>query len=182
MNMFLTETINGEGSLLSQFRTATKIARAMPDKLASKMVLEQGQILCSAHWVCGDGKIDQILYKLAHKNHPVCKWVRKTKSNYQFGYLLFLAQGREFYYRRGKHHGTYTRFKDILKTPPKYVPDGAFTEPPQCLSGREKNESYAIAYRDFIAYDKDYPAWNWGRPAPKWYIERINNEDRQYAV
>ena len=68
MNMFLTETINGKGSLLSQFRTATKIARAMPDRLASKMVLEQGQILCSAHWVCGDGEVLDRLYKLAHKN------------------------------------------------------------------------------------------------------------------
>ena len=45
MNMFITEMYKDAWNKFARFKAVTNIARAMPDKLASKMVLEQGQII-----------------------------------------------------------------------------------------------------------------------------------------
>ena len=177
MNMFITEMYKDAWNKFARFKAVTNIARAMPDKLASKMVLEQGQILSTAHRKCDEvdngREVDHRLYKIAHVNHPVCIWARGSTGNYRFSYLLFVALGREFYYRRGKHHKTFLDLHEPLKKPPYHLPNGGFTEPPQCMPDEYKHKNYARAYRNYIMYDKDYLSWDWGRRPPMWYLDSI---------
>lgn len=51
-------------------------SKFLDDKRLPKMVLETAQILCSAL------KPEDSPYKITHYNHPCCKWVRESESNY----------------------------------------------------------------------------------------------------
>ena len=56
-----------------------------PKKLAPKMVLESGQLLCSVVYVLAPELVPDCspwLYKLSHKNHPCAIWARESKANY----------------------------------------------------------------------------------------------------
>ena len=59
-----------------------KIAEFMMDKHVSKILLESVQMLCSAKRVL-DPENCEGLYKMAHKNHPVTIWCRKSKDMLQ---------------------------------------------------------------------------------------------------
>ena len=70
MNLFILSLIQRE------------IAQYMMDKHVSKILLEAVQMLCSAKRVLDpDDEINDRIYKLAHKNHPVTIWCRKSKEN-----------------------------------------------------------------------------------------------------
>ena len=70
MNLFILSLIQKE------------IAQYMMDKHVSKILLEAVQMLCSAKRVLDpDDEINDRIYKLAHKNHPVTIWCRQSKEN-----------------------------------------------------------------------------------------------------
>ena len=63
MNLFILSLIQKE------------IAQYMMDKHISKILLEAVQMLCSAKRVLSpDDESNELLYKMAHKNHPVTIW------------------------------------------------------------------------------------------------------------
>jgi len=69
MNLFILSLIQKE------------IAQYMMDKHVSKILLEAVQMLCSAKRVLNpEDEINDRIYKLAHKNHPVTIWCRKSKK------------------------------------------------------------------------------------------------------
>jgi hypothetical protein len=71
MNLFILS--------LSQKETA----EYMMDKHVSKILLEAVQMLCSAKRLLDpEDPINEKLYKLAHKNHPVTIWCRKSQANF----------------------------------------------------------------------------------------------------
>ena len=71
MNLFILSLIQRE------------IAQYMMDKHVSKILLEAVQMLCSAKRVLDpDDEVNDRIYKLAHKNHPVTIWCRKSKANF----------------------------------------------------------------------------------------------------
>jgi len=72
MNLFILSIIQRE------------IAQFMMDKHVSKILLEAVQMLCSAKRILDpeDEETNTRLYKLAHKNHPVTIWCRKSRANY----------------------------------------------------------------------------------------------------
>jgi hypothetical protein len=75
------------------------------DKHVVKMILETAQLLCSANHLCGDGDPP---YKLAHKNHPVTKWVRASYLNYLWLLDLVDEMHKEWQFRYGdKIHKSY---------------------------------------------------------------------------
>ena len=62
-----------------------EVAKFMMDKHIVKIILEAVQMLCSARRVllpADDETINAPLYKLAHKNHPVTIWCRRSRENF----------------------------------------------------------------------------------------------------
>ena len=70
MNLFILSLLQKE------------IAQFMMDKHVSKILLEAVQMLCSAKRILDPDDNHECLYKLAHKNHPVTIWCRKSKANF----------------------------------------------------------------------------------------------------
>ena len=88
MNLFILSLLQKE------------IAESMMDKHVSKILLEAVQMLCSAKRVLEpDDETNENLYKLAHKNHPVTIWCRKTKENFVWVLDLVDSLHDEWKYR-----------------------------------------------------------------------------------
>ena len=52
-----------------------------------------------------------------------------------------------------------------------HIPEGDFTEPPQCMPDEYKNKDYVIAYRKYYQGAKSYFAkWERGVSAPDWWV------------
>ena len=90
MNLFILSLIQKE------------IAQAMMDKHISKIILEAAQMLCSAKQIVDPGdESNRLLYKLAHKNHPVTIWCRKSQANYIWTLDLIEEMHEEWRFRYG---------------------------------------------------------------------------------
>ena len=95
----------------------TKIAEYMIDKHIAKIILEAVQMLCTTQRLltgagAGAGECDPtIVYKIAHKNHPVTIWCRASQANFIWTLDLIDAMHAEWKYRYGhpphKHHKSY---------------------------------------------------------------------------
>jgi len=85
----------------------------MMDKHIAKIILEAVQMLCTTHRLCAgaDRDIDQCVYKIAHKNHPVTIWCRASQANFIWTLDLIDAMHAEWKYRYGhpphKQHKSY---------------------------------------------------------------------------
>ena len=111
------------------------------DKHVVKMILETAQMLSTAYRVLGSEKLadDEGLYKIAHKNHPSCVWVRNDVWNYYWTVSLLAALCAEYTHRYGKHHVS----ERLLHYFQKHVPHGiemkAQNMPfPQCMPDEYK--------------------------------------------
>jgi hypothetical protein len=86
-----------------------KAAYALPDKLVTKMSLEQAQMLaaCFSEEFLNYGglhKKDGGFYAVTHKNHPCSKWIRESKENVAWAIVHGLAICAEYHRRYGKIH------------------------------------------------------------------------------
>jgi hypothetical protein len=91
MNLFILSLIQRE------------IAQFMMDKHVSKILLEAVQMLCSAKRILDpeDTEVNDRIYKLAHKNHPVTIWCRKSRANYLWALDLVEELHNEWRFRYG---------------------------------------------------------------------------------
>ena len=88
MNLFILSLIPKE------------IAEFMMDKHINKILLEAVQMLCSAKRIVDpDDPINENIYKLAHKNHPVTIWCRASKENFLWTLELIDEVHKEWKYR-----------------------------------------------------------------------------------
>ena len=148
-------------------------AQMMCDKHVVKMILESAQMLSTAHRVLdGDEYADRVgLYKMTHKNHPSSIWVRSAHENYDWLWAHMDALMKEYTYRYGKHHATERMIHDLWK-PPYNLPDGDFTDPPQCMPDYCKNEDTVSAYHKYYILEKsNFATWK-HRAKPEWFNER----------
>ena len=117
-------------------------AQMMCDKHVVKMVTEYGQLLSTAHRVL-DGTVERrpsksgkrmvdhylvaeqarenLLYKVAHKNHPSAIWCRENDKNYRWLYKHFQATAKEYTKRYGRVHMTYDKLGGMLWFSPKNI-------------------------------------------------------------
>ena len=137
------------------------------DKHCVKMIVEIAQLLSTAHHVVGSKYADQ-LYRKTHENHPCAKWVRESKANYKWTYLLFVALCREYTYRYGRDHKTMVEKGQLLSNIPN-LPDVSLTKFEQCMPEDCRVEGDAVsAYRKYYKEHKSHIA-NWKkRPVPAW--------------
>lgn len=159
------------------------------DKHIVKMPIEYAQLMSTAHrmldgseyidstsgrkirrWRLEDSRED-VLYKASHINHPDNIWLRQSTGNYQFLYELFCAVCDEYTHRYGKIHKSDSDLREILKTPPKNMPVGKFTEPPQAMPDYCKDSDTVTAYKKYyILEKKKFASWK-NRPTPEFMKE-----------
>ena len=148
-------------------------ARYHCDKHVVKMILETGQMLCTAYQRHYGLKDD--LYKPAYPHHPMTKWVGNTLGNYFFTIKLFNHLLDEYNYRYNKWHKS-SRINLLLNG--KYIKwhnmTGEFTTPPLCMPDEYKLDDYIQSYKNYYIGEKMYFAkYNYSE-TPHWLKGVIN--------
>ena len=128
-----------------------KAAQLQYNKHVVKMILESAQMLCTAHHILGS-KLD-IPYKIAYKNHPSTIWTRKCAANYSWLYEHMRALGDEYTKRYNKIHMSITKCKYLWRFP-NDIPRTEFTQPPQCMPDKYKDECSVKAYWNYYIGEK----------------------------
>jgi hypothetical protein len=137
-----------------------KAAEMQCDRHVVKMLLECGQLLSTAHHVCGTGGP----YKLTHKNHPSAIWVRESSGNYQWVFEHMRGLSKEYTKRYNKMHKTWREHSNFLSFTPKGITEAPMFHPPQCMPDNCKVEGNTpLAYR--VYYNEKADEWDAkGRP------------------
>ena len=156
-----------------------KIAEFMMDKHVSKILLEAVQMLCSAKRILDpeDSETMSNLYKLAHKNHPVTIWCRKSRENYVWVLDLVDELHEEWRFRYGhpetKFHKSYLVALELRKRIPS---DDKFEETGMtpfalAMPDEYKTDDPVLSYRNYYMSEEKQKiaSWNKRREKPDWY-------------
>ena len=167
------------------------------DKHVVKMILEEAQMLSTAHrvldgtmrieeryvqgslparfrkvkkWVHPNPDLDAVLYQATHINHPCAAWSRVCRDNYLWGYELLDNLCSEYTYRYGKTHLVETKLLDVLSHPPRHIQYGQIlTDFPQAMPDECKLDNPVEAYRKYYIEKKArFAKWT-NRPQPNWW-------------
>jgi hypothetical protein len=168
MNLFILSLIQKE------------IAESMMDKHVSKILLEAVQMLCSARRILepDDDVINERIYKLAHKNHPVTIWCRKSKANFVWALDLAEELHNEWRFRYGhpetKIHKSYHVAMFLRENIPS---EDAFEEvglTPFALAmpDKYKSDDPVLSYRNYYMSEEKQKIASWckKRGKPAWYV------------
>lgn len=132
-------------------------AMVLDDKRVVKMVLETCQLLCTA--INENGGVSP--YKSTHKNHPCAVWARASKANYEWLLNHFDCLFLEYTRRYHKIHKCEQYYNELVSGI-AYIPDGPFTNPPNCTIFKDISNVYE-AYEKYLehkwANDKRTPTW-----------------------
>ena len=158
----------------------TECARWHCDKHVVKMILELVQMLYTG-WQINNGSSNlpssaplckstgKPGYKKAHPNHPMVKWVRESRWNYNFAVKLASALALEFGHRYGKSHACTNHIIWLSQNLPKFS-NRRKTTIPQCMPDEYKCMNPVQAYRNYYKYDKyDFAKWH-KRDIPYWFM------------
>jgi hypothetical protein len=177
MNLFILSLIPAE------------IAESMMDKHISKILLEAVQMLCTAKRVLDpeESEADTILYKLAHKNHPVTIWCRTSRANFVWTLDVIDAMHTEWKYRYGhpetKVHKSYLVAQHLRAHIPaneKFPVDEASGITPFALAMPNEYKSpdgdAVASYRAYyMSPEKQKIAtWKLPRSPPEWYERKYD--------
>jgi len=157
------------------------------DKHVVKMILEEAQMLSTAHrildgkeyigqsksgrkakrWILPDER-ETILYSATHVNHPCTQWSMHTSANYIWGVSLFTCLLEEYSYRYGKEHKCAALYPTLQKLP-KNIMSANRTWFPQAMPDDCKRENPVDGYRTYyIEHKKRFAKWS-NRPTPGWF-------------
>jgi len=183
MNLFILSLIQKE------------IAESMMDKHVSKILLEAVQMLCSARRILepDDDVINERIYKLAHKNHPVTIWCRKSKANFVWALDLAEELHNEWRFRYGhpetKIHKSYRVAMFLRENIPS---EDAFEEvglTPFALAmpDKYKSDDPVLSYRNYYMSEEKQKIASWckKRGKPAWYVlndQSLFKEDLRIAI
>ena len=167
MNLFILSLIQKE------------IAKYMMDKHVSKILLEAVQMLCSAKRVLDpEDEINDRIYKLAHKNHPVTIWCRKSRQNFIWVLELVEELHNEWRYRYGhpetKYHKSYLVsliLKENIPSEDKFDETG-LTPFALAMPDKYKMDDPVESYRNYYMSEEKQKiaSWKKKREKPDWYI------------
>jgi hypothetical protein len=167
MNLFILSLIQKE------------IAQYMMDKHVSKILLEAVQMLCSAKRVLNpEDEINDRIYKLAHKNHPVTIWCRKSKENFIWTLDLIEELHNEWRFRYGhpetKYHKSYLVAQILRENIPS---DDSFEEKgltrfALAMPEQYKTDDPVESYRNYYMSEEKQriATWKKRREKPEWYV------------
>lgn len=167
MNLFILSLIQKE------------IAQYMMDKHISKILLEAVQMLCSAKRILDpEDKSNECLYKMAHKNHPVTIWCRKSKANFIWVLDLVKEMHKEWRWRYGhpktKFHKSYIialYLREIVPDDSKFEEVG-LTPFALAMPDKYKSSDPVLSYRNYYMSEEKqkFASWKKKRGKPDWYI------------
>lgn len=134
-----------------------------------KMILETCQLLCSVYHVTTPD-VEDVPYKLTHKNHPCAVWARTSLENYNWLLQLGMELCREYTHRYDRVHASQAVLVHLLSLDPPRIPSSGFTPPPQAMpevyyySKEDSVEAYRLYYRQekrhlFAWKRRDMPAF-----------------------
>jgi hypothetical protein len=167
-------------------KTPELSAKMLCDKHVPKMLLESAQMLSTAlhshtmgintmafqkqgRWLL---KNMVGIYKKAYPNHPMTKWVGFNRDNFNWALENAMWINEEYKTRFKKQHKSGKVIQCIIDNDYyKDIPDGFFSEPPQCMPDEYKDKDYVVAYRRYYVGEKKYFAkWEKGRSQPEWWV------------
>jgi hypothetical protein len=173
MNLFILSLIQKE------------IAEYMMDKHVSKILLEAVQMLCSAKRILDpEDVINEKIYKLAHKNHPVTIWCRKSKENFLWTLDLIEELHKEWKFRYNhselKNHKSYL-IAQLLK---ENIPNddkfeyARLTPFALAMPDKYKTDDPVLSYRNYYMSEEkqQIASWKKKRDKPDWYVTKIDNK------
>jgi hypothetical protein len=170
MNLFILSLIQRE------------IAEYMMDKHVSKILLEAVQMLCSAKRILDpEDEVNGRIYKLAHKNHPVTIWCRKSKANFLWVLDLVEELHEEWRFRyehpETKLHKSYVMALLLRENMPgddKFEEEG-LTPFALAMPVEYKTEDPVESYRNYYMSEEKQriASWNKRREKPEWYQRKI---------
>lgn len=154
-----------------------KIAECYFDSHIVKIPLEIAQIMCTtiqAKVKFPVGKIDPILYRMTHINHPWVKWCMESWDNFAYLGSLHEFLTDEYSYRYRKIHGTckmvdraYEIFEDNIGD--DYNPE--IHKFPLCMPDQYKCIDAVASYRTYYLKEKMHLCKYTNRPIPEWMVE-----------
>jgi hypothetical protein len=157
------------------------------DKHVVKMILEECQMLCTAHrildgteiigqsksgrkvkrWVIDDQRND-ILYQATHVNHPCTQWSMYNSENYIWSVSLLRCLLDEYQHRYGKQHKCEELYP-TLKFLPQMISGGYLTMFPQAMPDECKDPNPVTGYRNYyIIHKARFAKWT-NRQTPEWF-------------
>jgi hypothetical protein len=133
------------------------------DQHVIKILLEIVQMLYTAHdqtYVLAHAPFNKARtrrgYKSAHKNHPMCKWVRSSQESYTLTCKIGMALALEYNARFNKIHACSIHVMWLFSHPPKTfdrVPaDTAYYSIqgiPECMPDEYKDPDVVMAYKNY---------------------------------
>ena len=169
-------------------------AKEHTNRHVCKMLIEYCQLLSTAHrvldgdeytdsssgrrikrWKLDDTKLDSLLYKATHLNHPSAIWARESGSNYMWLVELLSELCEEYTYRYGKvHKCEQIGLVDMLFTNvPKNIKQKDFTEPTPAMPDHYIVKGDSIAsYKNYVRDGKIH-LHNWkNREIPSWVLTK----------
>lgn len=161
------------------------------NKHVVKMCIEYAQILSTAKRVLDgssrllpspkNGKLtkvyiinkdegEEIIYKATHINHPISKWARESRGNYELLRDHWLAILEEYTFRYGRVHACASK-APYLQKPPTNIPKGHVTPPPSCVPDDCKNSENPIYNyrRCYMKHKRHIADWK-KRSPPGWFV------------
>ncbi len=164
------------------------------DKHVVKMILEEAQMLSTAHRVLDgqpvsvisatgrkgtqymlDSNMDEVFYKATHINHPCNTWVRETSENYRWGFSLLVSLFAEYTHRYGRIHAT-ENIAWALQHQPRNITAGSLTSFPQAMPDECKHVSDPVAaYQKYYILHK-YSIGHWTkRETPSFFLKSMES-------
>jgi len=164
------------------------------DKHVVKMILESGQMMCTAHWLhllknYYDGDIsdfkrvkdiqswlfenthplEQPPWKISHMRHPCTLWTNESYSNYMCHWELAIELCSEYTKRDHKVHKSEAVIDWLGKNTPRLMQDKGMTPHPICMKEEYKiNNDVVKSYRNYYIMDKVRFA-KWKTIEPPWW-------------
>jgi hypothetical protein len=140
------------------------------NKHVVKMILETAQLLCSVHHMTKlESEIENVPYRLSHKNHPCSIWARECIENYVWLCDLGMALAREYTHRYKKIHKTQAVIEWCMINLPDLPEMGNITEFAKAMPDECKVSDVVESYRRYYIMEKrDFCVWT-NRNIPEWF-------------
>lgn len=100
-------------NVFATHQSPVESAQALDDRRLVKMVLETGQIICTA--LHAGGKKEEVPYRPTHVKHPVCLWAATSAVNLRWLARHLRALGKEYTLRFGRKHKTVTSMQAVVQ-------------------------------------------------------------------
>lgn len=136
------------------------------DRHVVKMILESTQLLSTAINLKLKDNIPE-LYKSTHINHPISKWVRESKQNFEWLLELAFHLCDEYFIRYNKIHACLEKLK-ICMTYSNIFDNIKLTKFELCMPNKYETNDIVKSYRNYYINEKQFAKWKTGE-IPYWW-------------